>query len=108
MDVMTNCRDPGAGRTGQPLLRVRGLSMSFGAARVLDEVCLDVPPRETLVILGDSGCGKTTFLRILAGLLAPTEGEVFLEDRSLAGVPPRLRGIVYLDQEALLFEHLDA
>jgi heme ABC exporter ATP-binding subunit CcmA len=88
------------------LLAVRGLSKRFGAVEILRDVSFELHAGETLSILGDSGCGKTTLLRILAGLLPESSGEVLLNDRSLRGVPPRGRGIVYLDQEPLLFEHL--
>lgn len=88
-------------------LTVRGLSKSYGPAEVLAGVDFQVPVGETLVILGDSGCGKTTLLRILAGLLAETCGDVFWGKLRLNGVAPRDRGVVYLDQEPLLFEHLN-
>lgn len=88
-------------------LTVRGLSKSYGQANVLSGVDFQVPVGETLVILGDSGCGKTTLLRILAGLLPETSGEVLWGTMRLNGVAPRDRGVVYLDQEPLLFEHLN-
>lgn len=58
-------------------------------------------------MLGRSGCGKTTLLKILAGLCDPDTGTLRLAGRSLAGVPPERRGVVYLYQEPLLFPHLD-
>jgi len=89
------------------LLRVRGLSKAFGGVPVLREVALDLAQGETRAALGDSGCGKTTLLRILAGLLPPDAGTIELEGGSLADCPPQRRGIIYLGQQALLFDHLD-
>ena len=91
----------------EPFLRVRGLRKSFGAERVLAGLSFDLEQRQTLAVLGRSGCGKTTLLKILAGLVDPEAGELHLAGRSLAGMPPERRGIVYLYQEPLLFPHLD-
>lgn len=57
-------------------IRVRGLTQTFGANRVLSEIDLDVGPGEFIALLGRSGSGKTTLLRLLAGLDAPTAGEL--------------------------------
>src|SRR5262249_13796668 len=54
-----------------------------------------------------SGCGKTTLLKIIAGLLDPDSGAVFLQETNINGVPAHKRNIVYLYQEALLFPHLN-
>ena len=54
-----------------------------------------------------SGCGKTTLLKILAGLVTPDGGDLFLGERRLNDMPPQQRRIVYLYQEPLLFPHLD-
>lgn len=89
-----------------PRLSVTAVAKRYGRAEVLRDVSLDLEAGETLAILGDSGCGKTTLLRILAGLMPATAGDVRLNGRPLAGVAPRERQIVYLDQEPLLFEHL--
>lgn len=92
--------------TTSPVLRVRSLSNHFDNIRVLSDVNFDLFHAETLAVLGESGCGKTTLLRILAGLIPFDTGTVELGGRSLNGVTPRDRAIVYLDQESLLFEHL--
>lgn len=89
------------------VLQVRNIAHQFGSKIVLRNVSLDVFSGETLVILGDSGCGKTTLLSISAGRLEPTSGDVLIDQKSLASQSVRERRIIYLDQESLLFEHLN-
>jgi len=86
-------------------LEVKNIKKSFGAIPVLKGITLGLDARQTLAVLGRSGCGKTTLLKIIAGLLDGV-GEVFLEKTNVAHLPPQQRGIVYLYQEALLFPHL--
>ena len=88
------------------ILCVHSLSNRFEKTHVLRNASLELFQGETLAVLGESGCGKTTLLRILAGLIPADSGIIELNGRSLAGVSARDRGIVYLDQEAMLFEHL--
>jgi len=87
-------------------LTVHQLSKSFGADLVLREVSFALAAHQTLAILGRSGCGKTTLLKIIAGLL-PGNGQVRLADQDISRLPPQQRGVVYLYQEALLFPHLN-
>src|SRR5437762_1296906 len=82
---------PGAGetrrkRTGEPLIRVKGLKKSFGGRTVLSGIDLEVGPGEVLVIMGGSGCGKSTLLRVLIGALAPDEGKVELFGQDLGAL----------------------
>lgn len=88
-------------------LRVRGVSRRYGTVRALDGVNLDLPAGRTVALLGPSGCGKSTLLRVLAGLEAPDEGTVRLDDRDLSGVPPQRRGVGMVFQDFALFPHLD-
>ena len=67
--------------TGKPLVRVRGLRVSYGSREVLKGIDLDVLRGETMVILGPSGCGKSTLLRHLEGLARPAAGSI-----SVAGI----------------------
>jgi len=98
-------------RAAPPLLQVDGLSVRFGRNQVLRDIALDIPAGETLVVLGESGCGKTVLLKTMIGLVRPERGAVRFEGRSLAGMPDRelahLRtryGFVF--QGAALFDSL--
>ena len=90
----------------QPL-RVSGISKRFGKHAVLQDVAFDVKAGSTLAVIGASGCGKTTLLKIIAGLASADTGAMTLGERDIAGLPARERHTVYLYQEPLLFPHLD-
>lgn len=88
-------------------LQIDDLGVDLGGQRVLHEVSLAVEAGATLAIIGASGCGKTTLLRAIAGLLPLTTGRICLGTRRVDALPPQRRGVVYLNQEPLLFPHLD-
>ena len=90
-----------------PFLEIEALEKRYDREHVLRGVSLGVDEHETLAVLGRSGSGTTTLLKLIAGLDAPDAGRIALGGRSLAGVPPQARGAVYLSQEPLLFPHLD-
>jgi len=69
---------------GSAVVELRKVSLCFGAKRVLDHVSLAVQPQERLVIIGQSGAGKTTILRLILGILSPTEGSVFFKQQDIA------------------------
>ena len=92
----------------EPLLEVEALSLDFGRQAVLRDCSLQLYAGETLVVLGESGCGKTSLLRSIAGLIKGDTGRIRLDGRSIETLPPAARPIIYLDQEPLLFEHLTA
>jgi putrescine transport system ATP-binding protein len=87
-------------------LDVRGLSKSFGGERVLEEVSFVLEERRTLSVLGRSGCGKTTLLKLIAGLQGPDRGTIWRRGQDLTALPVERRDTVYLYQEPLLFPHL--
>ncbi|QIN79768.1 ATP-binding cassette domain-containing protein [Rubrobacter marinus] len=89
-------------------LELRDVSLRYGrgAEPALKGLSLTVEPGELVALLGPSGCGKTTALKIVAGLLAPTSGEVLVDGRSLLGVPPEKRGAAMVFQKPLLFPHM--
>ena len=78
---------------------------SFGPVRVLEELNLQVQPGEFLVLLGASGSGKTTALRILSGLETATEGRVFIGDRDVTDILPKYRDISMVFQSYALYPH---
>ena len=88
------------------LLTVSKLTKAFGTQPVLRDISLALGQGEVLAVLGRSGGGKTTLLKILAGLDAPDAGAVLLDGHDLLPVPPNERQLVYLYQEPLLFPHL--
>ena len=87
-------------------LSVNNLKKTFGKAEILRGVSFDLERATTLSILGKSGCGKTTLLKIIAGLLEDFEGDIILEAENINNKIPQQRNIVYLYQEPLLFPHL--
>jgi iron(III) transport system ATP-binding protein len=99
-------REPG--RT--PRLRLSGICHAFADRRVLEAVDLEVAPAEIVCLLGASGCGKTTLLRVIAGLEPLQAGRILLEGRLIAEAGTQLlpeeRGIGFLFQDFALFPHL--
>jgi multiple sugar transport system ATP-binding protein len=87
-------------------IRIKGVAKSFGAFTALHSVDLTIADQEFMVLLGASGCGKTTLLRIIAGLETPSQGEVWIGDRRVDHLPPRERGIAMVFQNYAVFPHL--
>ena len=77
---------------GKEAVTVMGLSKSFGEANVLQNVSFSVDEDEIVVLLGASGSGKTTILRIIAGLDLPDSGRVILHGKDVTQLPARQRG----------------
>ena len=88
-------------------LKVQNISKSFGSQQVLSSINLQCGLGETLSVLGTSGCGKTTLLKILAGLEASDSGAIELDHADVGSTPANQRGVVYLFQHPLLFPHLN-
>ncbi|MDQ2805105.1 MAG: ATP-binding cassette domain-containing protein, partial [Pseudomonadota bacterium] len=98
---------PGEAAAPPPIVTFRGVSKSYdGLARVVHSLDLDIARGEFLTLLGPSGSGKTTSLMMLAGFEAPSEGDITLNGRSLASVPPHRRNIGMVFQSYALFPHL--
>ena len=87
-------------------LTVDSISCDFKDNRALDKVSFDVYEGEFLSILGPSGCGKTTLLRILIGLLQPTEGRLISDGRDITHAPASDRGMGIVFQNYALFENM--
>ena len=105
--------DSGASLTGaeapghMPLLRIEGVSKSFGSFRAVDKLSLDIAAGEFFALLGPSGCGKTTLLRMLAGFETPDEGRILLGGSDIAPVLPHERPVNMMFQNYALFPHLN-
>lgn len=89
------------------MLVVRDLQKSYAGQPVLKGLSFELEHGNNLAVLGSSGCGKTTMLQILAGLIQADAGQVILNGEDLTALRPEKRGLVYLSQEPLLFPHLD-
>ena len=85
---------------------VQGVSKRFRKARVLEDITFDVAEGESLVLLGASGSGKTTILRIIAGLEQPDKGRVILHGKDVTDLPARERGVGVIFQAYALFPRM--
>jgi ABC-type Fe3+/spermidine/putrescine transport system ATPase subunit len=95
-----------SGAVPSPAASVRGLSKSFKKTPVLEDVSFDVGVGEALVLLGASGSGKTTILRIIAGLEQPDSGRVILHGKDVTDLPARERGVGVIFQSYALFPRM--
>ncbi len=82
---------------------LRDIHKSFGAVKAVDGVSLDIASGEFICLLGASGCGKTTLLRILGGFTRPDRGEVIADGRRVDGLPPNRREVGFVFQSYALF-----
>jgi iron(III) transport system ATP-binding protein len=91
-------------------LTLEGISRRYGTFAALEGIDLDIAPGEIVSLLGQSGCGKTTLLRIAAGVEVASEGRVLIDGREVASrtvfVPPEKRGVGLMFQDYALFPHL--
>jgi putrescine transport system ATP-binding protein len=95
-------RDPG----DQAYLRITHLTKDFDGYKAVNDVSLDIAKGEIFALLGSSGCGKSTLLRMLAGLEKPSSGQIVLDGRDLASLPPYERPMNMMFQSYALFPHL--
>jgi ABC-type sugar transport system ATPase subunit len=88
-------------------LQLKGVGKAFGTVRVVQELDLDVYGGEFVVLLGESGCGKSTVLRMIAGLDDVSEGRIFIKGRDVTDTAPRSRDIAMVFQNYALYPHMD-
>ena len=89
------------------IVSLRDIVVEFDGQRILDGLNLDIHDKEFVTLLGSSGCGKTTTLRLIAGFLEPNSGKVLLKGEDITGVPPYKRPVNTVFQKYALFPHLD-
>ncbi len=94
------------------ILQCRNLTLRLNDRTVLESLSLEVAVGERLVVLGASGSGKTSLLRLIAGLVAPTDGQIFICGKlaSTAGkvlIPPHKRGVAMVFQDLALWPHMN-
>src|SRR6185369_1633488 len=87
-------------------IRIDRIAKSFGTARALDEINLEVADGEFVALLGPSGCGKTTLLRIIAGLETQSAGRIVIGDRDVTDLPVRVRRLAMVFQNYAVFPHM--
>lgn len=88
------------------IVQLKNITKSFGDNQVLKPISLDIYEGEFLTLLGSSGCGKTTTLRIIAGFETPTEGNVYIEDKDVTELAPYNRDVNTVFQSYALFPHM--
>lgn len=89
------------------IVSLRDIVVEFDGQRILDGLTLDIHDKEFVTLLGSSGCGKTTTLRLIAGFLEPNSGKVLLKGEDITGVPPYKRPVNTVFQKYALFPHLN-
>jgi phospholipid/cholesterol/gamma-HCH transport system ATP-binding protein len=95
--------------TRTPLIELRGISKAFGGQKVLDGANLSIYPGDSLTILGPSGTGKSTILRIISGLLTPDDGEIYIKGVRWTGSEDEISRPIRMSmvfQQAALFDSL--
>ena len=88
-------------------LQLQGVGKRFGDVRVVQELDLTVHQGEFVVLLGESGCGKSTTLRMIAGLEEVSEGRIFINGKDVTLAPPKARDIAMVFQNYALYPHMD-
>jgi putrescine transport system ATP-binding protein len=90
----------------EPYIRIEKVTKKFGDFVAVNDVSLKIYKRELFCLLGGSGCGKTTLLRMLAGFEEPTSGKIFIDGVDMARTPPYERPVNMMFQSYALFPHM--
>src|ERR1700674_5836166 len=90
----------------RPYVEVDRVTKSFGDFKAVDDVSLKIYKGEIFCLLGASGCGKTTLLRMLGGFETPSSGRIFIDGEDMTGVPPYERPVNMMFQSYALFPHM--
>jgi D-xylose transport system ATP-binding protein len=95
---------------GEPRLRLRGISKSFGAVRALSKVDFEVYAGEVVGLVGDNGAGKSTLIKVISGVAPPDEGEIFVEGQKVSIPNPQAANRLSIEtvyQDLALCDNLD-
>jgi iron(III) transport system ATP-binding protein len=87
-------------------IQIRGLCVTLGRRRIIDDLTLDIAAGELFFLLGPSGCGKTTLLRSVAGFVRPEAGGIFFGEQNVTKLPPEQREAAMVFQSYALWPHL--
>ncbi len=108
MATLDNKRyEPWQDVNAKPLVRIEGVSKLFGDTYAVDNLSLAIYEGEFFSLLGSSGCGKTTLLRMLGGFERPTTGRIFIDDVDITEMPPYERPVNMMFQSYALFPHMN-
>jgi putrescine transport system ATP-binding protein len=99
-------REPWKDPRAEPYIRIEEVTKKFGEFVAVNNVSLNIYRGEIFCLLGGSGCGKTTLLRMLAGFERPTGGRIFIDGQNMEGVPPYERPVNMMFQSYALFPHM--
>ena len=99
-------REPWKDPQARAYIRIENVTKKFGEFVAVSDVSLSIYQREIFCLLGGSGCGKTTLLRMLAGFETPTSGRIFIDGQDMAGVPPYKRPLNMMFPSYALFPHM--
>jgi putrescine transport system ATP-binding protein len=93
-------------KTKTPMVRIDSVTKKFGDFVAVDNVSIKIEKGELFALLGGSGCGKTTLLRMIAGFDAPTSGKIIIDGQDMTDVPPYDRPVNMMFQSYALFPHM--
>ena len=88
-------------------VQLKQIRVKYKDQYILDNLSIEIPHGILLVVLGESGCGKTTLLKVIAGVITPETGTVWFDNQNITHQPPQLRRVGYVPQAQILFPHLN-
>ncbi len=101
--------EPHTMRRNEEILTIRGLNASYGEAKVLFDIEMNVKPGQIVACVGRNGAGKTSLLRSISGFLKPAAGSIFASNQNLVGMRPydiAKLGVKYVPQDKMVFSDL--
>ena len=90
------------------MIKFQNVTLSYDSKEnIIDNLNLEINDNEFLVIVGPSGCGKTSLVKMLAGLIKPTSGSIYINDKMINDIEPYNRGISYMQQNSKVYPHMN-